>query len=129
MSPKKNINPFYVLLLLSGTAFAITAMAFGVMTVRGLQASRMAGYVPIEGSESQLSYDDDGSFDRFMDRRGTQLLIIELAILAISTFGAIAYDRMLDRRNENSPPQERSTSPTYSESRERHDEGKSPHGS
>ena len=38
--PSKVVNPFYVLLVLAGCAFAITASAYGVMTVRQLHRSR-----------------------------------------------------------------------------------------
>lgn len=97
MSKKKSINPFYILLVLAGTAFAVTAMAFGVMTVRGLQATRMAGYVP---EEEAYRYNDSTEFDQFMDRNGTRLLVAELILLAIGTVGAIGYDQHLDRQTE-----------------------------
>ena len=88
MSKKKPANPFYILLLLAGGAFAITACAYGVMTVRQLQQGRMSRRMTVEvpaGSES---------FNELVDRHGPSVMIAEL--LGIGTFGAIAYDQRLD---------------------------------
>ena len=100
---KKNINPFYILLLLSGAAFAITAMAFGVMTVRSLHASRNAGYGPFEVGENSL-ISETGSFDEILDRHGTHAMIFELVLLTIGTVGAIGYDQHLDRKAAETQP-------------------------
>ena len=97
---KRPINPFYLLLLGAGTAFAVTAMAFGVMTVRGLQASRQASYFSVPKSDSEtdsLIASQPTGFDHFMDRNGTKLMIAELVLLTVGTFGAIGYDQRLDR--------------------------------
>ena len=37
MARKKPINPFYVVLVIVGTAFAITASAYGVTAMRALR--------------------------------------------------------------------------------------------
>ena len=90
MSKKKPANPFYILLLLAGGAFAITACAYGVMTVRQLQQGRMSRRMTVEvpaGSES---------FNELVDRHGPSVMIAELLLLGIGTFGAIAYDQRLD---------------------------------
>lgn len=84
------MNPFYVMLLLAGIAFAITACAYGVMTVRQLNASRIAGY----GVGDQSSPAD---FNALVDQYGPKAMIIEIIVLGIGTAGAIAYDQRLDR--------------------------------
>lgn len=84
--PKRNpINPFYVLLLLSGCAFAVTACAYGVMTVRQLHRTRQA----IEATDS---------FTEVVDEHGVSVMIVELVLLGIGTVGAIGYDQHLDKR-------------------------------
>ena len=85
MPRRKPINPFYVLLLLSGCAFAVTACAFGVMTVRQLHRSRQA----IEATDS---------FTEVVDQYGVNVMIVELVLLGIGTMGAIGYDQHLDKR-------------------------------
>lgn len=92
VSSKKPTNPFYVLLLLAGSAFAITACAYGVMTVRQLSKGRSARWrQPAESTQGQR-------FDALVDGYGHAALAIELALLGISTFGAIAYDQRLDKK-------------------------------
>ncbi len=86
------MNPFYVMLLLAGIAFAITACAYGVMTVRQLNASRTAGY-GFETSDSSQPAD----FNALVDQYGPKAMIIEIIVLGIGTAGAIAYDQRLDR--------------------------------
>ena len=74
MSKPKPKNPFYILLMVVGTAFALTATAYGVMTVRMGQAVKST----------------DG--DMFFDTYGMWLMGIELTLLTILTFAAIATD-------------------------------------
>lgn len=90
MKKKKTTNPFYVLLLLAGIAFAITASAYGVMTVRQLNQGRMSRRTPME----QVASGED--FNQLVDRYGPVALVVELVLLGIGTFGAIAYDQRLD---------------------------------
>lgn len=85
MPKRKPINPFYVLLLLSGCAFAVTACAYGVMTVRQLHRSREA----VEVTDS---------FTQLVDDHGVSVMIVELVLLGIGTVGAIGYDQHLDKR-------------------------------
>lgn len=90
VSKKKPANPFYILLLFAGVAFAITACAYGVMTVRQLQQGRMARRITADvpaGGES---------FNELVDRHGPTVMIAELILLGLGTFGAIAYDQRLD---------------------------------
>ena len=84
---KKNFNPFYALLIVVGVAFCITAFAYGIMTLRGLQPADSLG-----GSESgkQLMH--------WIDQHGFALLMGELAALAVLTFSAIATDEYWTKR-------------------------------
>ncbi len=104
MPKKKPTNPFYILLVISGAAFAITAMAFGVMTVRDLQASRNADYGPVV-VDPLTSIAENDNFNALVDRYGTKIMIGELVLLAIGTFGAIGYDQHLDRNELKSNSQ------------------------
>ena len=78
-------NPFYALLLLAGTAFLVTALAYGVMTVR---LSRPGGGAA----------DSNPALMQFMRQRGGTLLLVELAALGILTVAAIGTDGFWERR-------------------------------
>lgn len=73
-------NPFYFLSLLVGTAFSITAMAYGVMAIRG---SRGADVPTSEAGQRLL---------KWLDQSGPRVLIIQVALLAVLTFAAIYSD-------------------------------------
>ena len=93
MAKKKPTNPFYILLLLAGVAFAITACAYGVMTVRQLQQGRSARRMMTADEEVPKSGE---SFNTLVDQHAPMVMIAELVLLGIGTFGAIAYDQRLD---------------------------------
>jgi hypothetical protein len=76
-------NPFYVLVVLFGIAFALTACAYTVMTFKAMLPT------PDRSGEALLD---------FLDRHGGRLMVVELALLAASTAGAIATDRYWMRR-------------------------------
>jgi hypothetical protein len=82
---RANFNPFYVLLVIVGIAFAITACAYGVMMFTELHGS-----APAVGR---------GALVKFMKAHGAMLLIGELLVLAVATTGAIATDRFWQRRS------------------------------
>lgn len=84
---KKKFNPFYALLIIVGVAFCITAFAYGIMTLRGLQPADSLG-----GSQSgkQLMH--------WIDKHGFALLMGELVALAVLTFSAIATDEFWTKR-------------------------------
>jgi hypothetical protein len=73
-------NPFYVLLMIVGTAFALTACGFTVMAVR------MSRQLP------------PGPGDEFFDAYGMWLMLAQLALLAVLTFAAIGTDDYWTRR-------------------------------
>ena len=88
MAKKKlGINPFYVLLVLLGIAFTLTACAYGVMAFKGARADAPAAVQP--SGAALLAY---------LDQHGAQLLGLELALLALCTLGAISTDRYWMRR-------------------------------
>jgi hypothetical protein len=94
MARKKTFNPFYLLLVVVGTAFVITASAYGVMATRALRPPRVAA-----GAEPPKS-----SLLTFMEEHGEKLLVGELLVLAIATVGAISTDGYWAKRAAASPP-------------------------
>jgi multisubunit Na+/H+ antiporter MnhB subunit len=81
-SPPKVFNPFFTALLVVGTVFALTACAYGVMTVRGLDPHQQ----------------DDTGLMGVMNRWGLTILVAELAVLAVLTVLAIGTDDFWARR-------------------------------
>jgi len=84
---RQKSNPFYVLLVVIGIAFTVTASAYFVMTLRGTNASRLLG----EGSPTDPLNTKSALVD-FMDRDGAKLLTAELVLLALATCGAMGTD-------------------------------------
>ena len=92
MSPnKKHTNPFYVLLVITGVVFTITACAYGVMTVRQIRPTM-----------EQTASTSGTSMLAFLDENGLELLIGELVVLAIATVAAIGTDQYWITRREKS---------------------------
>ncbi len=98
MKPSRVANPFYSLLVVVGVAFAITACAYGVMTVKMLQP---AGVAEVRESASGLL--------PFLDKHGLQLLLSELGVLALLTFAAIGTDDYWIARAKAKFPSENSS--------------------
>lgn len=88
MPIKKPVNPFYVLLVLAGVAFFVTACAYGTMALREFRAP--AG--DAAATESGLL--------TILDRHGAATLGVEIAVLAVTTFAAMAYDEYLGRQEK-----------------------------
>lgn len=84
---RKPFNPFYALLMVAGTVFAVTACAYGVMMVRSLSAA-----------QSQQPLDADSGLMAFLESQGDRVLMIELGVLAIATVAAIGTDEFWTRR-------------------------------
>jgi hypothetical protein len=82
---KKAVNPFYVLLVVVGATFTVTACAYGVAVFRSMQVEHR------EAPNPMLS---------FFDRHGAVVLGSELGLLAIATFAAIGTDDYWRRRAE-----------------------------
>jgi len=83
-SDRPAINPFYLLLILVGIAFFITACAYGVVTFRALRSLDVDA-----GGSSLLNW---------MDQHGMTLIWVELALLAVAVVGAIWLDSARDAR-------------------------------
>lgn len=92
MAAKKPVNPFYLLLVLAGAAFSVSACAYGVMTFRELNAS----YRP------RVAAAEEHPLMGWFRTNGERLLIGELIVLAIGTVGAIATDGYWSRRADAS---------------------------
>lgn len=90
------INPFYVLLIVVGVAFTLTACAYGLMMFK---ATRSVGGVDLGPPEGLLGW---------MNAYGARLLTGELIALGVTTIGAIILDdRRIKRRErdkQSSPP-------------------------
>jgi hypothetical protein len=74
-------NPFYLLLVVAGALFFVTAFAYGAMAVRQLHA----GPVVAEAGS-------DGSFVQLLDRHGISTMFVELIVLSVATVMAMATD-------------------------------------
>lgn len=86
MPTKRGFNPFYVLLVVAGIAFSITAFAYFVMTLKGAQAPG--------GAASPAG----AALLEFLDDYGAIAMAIELVLLGVATVGAISTDRYWMRR-------------------------------
>jgi hypothetical protein len=95
MRSRKFANPFYALLLVAGLAFAMTATVYGVMAFRDRDA----------GFGVSTAANDDHPLMTWMENYGNTALMIELSVLAIGTFGAIATDDYWQRRENRSKEQ------------------------
>jgi H+/Cl- antiporter ClcA len=95
MPQPKPINPFYSVLIVVGIVFAITACAYGVMTVRGLDPRNA----------------DEGGLIGVMDDYGIWILVGELLLLGLLTMAAIGTDEYWTRRMEASQSRDSETTP------------------
>jgi hypothetical protein len=76
-------NPFYALLVVVGVLFSLTACAYFVMALRG--------------ANPELVRDSRGWLAA-LEEHGLRVLLVELAVLAVATFGAIGTDDYWTRR-------------------------------
>jgi hypothetical protein len=86
MPARKSFNPFYVLLLPAGFVFAVTAFAYGFMAFQAVNAVR-----------AEAGAHAGHPMFRWLRAHGDEAMLIELAVLAILTFAAMATDRLWDR--------------------------------
>ncbi len=91
---RRLIKLFYVLLIVTGVVFAITACGFSVMTFTDVQGPGILG----EPSDAAAGSPSEHPLFKFLDQYGMQLLLIELALLAVATVGCIATDTWYERR-------------------------------
>ncbi len=90
MRSKKSANPFYVLLVIAGMSFAITATAYVVLAFREARPAATADSSGISNQEHPLMV--------WMRRHGEATLLAELGFLAVFTFAAIGTDNYWQRR-------------------------------
>ena len=67
---RRNKNPFYILLMLVGVAFTVTACSYGVMVIRQASPDRFEDPAIDEPPEGSLMY--------VMDKHGFKILMVEL---------------------------------------------------
>lgn len=79
----KNVNPFYVVLVIVGVAFAVTACAYAVMVVKNLEPSRRAA--------------ETGGLMVLLEQHGFTILMVELGLLTVTTVAAISTDSLWSR--------------------------------
>jgi hypothetical protein len=85
--PKPPINPFYLLAMLFGVVFTLTACAYGVMMVH---ANRVEG-LPDRGQPGFDLMD-------LLNKRGAAILCVEIAGLAVFGIAAIYLDHVRGQR-------------------------------
>ena len=84
---KPPLNPFYLLCVLLGIAFTVTAFAYGIVMLR--MNNRMS------------SANDAGQVHPLLDlldRRGMTILSVEVALLAVVSLAAIVLDHYRGKR-------------------------------
>lgn len=86
---QEGTNPFYVLLVIVGVAFTITACAYGVMVFKAVHPGPAA--VEQASGHNLLT---------FLNDYGVWLLGSELLLLALMTVGAMATDSYWIRRGK-----------------------------
>lgn len=83
-------NPFYVLLVIAGITFALTAFAYGILATRSNAGFRAPAQTSTISPEHALM--------KWMREYGNAALLTELAVLALCTVGAIGTDEYWQRR-------------------------------
>ena len=84
-------NPFYAVLVVVGSVFALTACAYGVMAVQGanmMTRPAAASTGPRQGAELM----------DLMDEHGLLIMGVEIGVLAVAVIGAITTDDFWHRR-------------------------------
>ena len=88
--PNESINPFYMLVVVVGVAFAVTTFAYGTMTYRAVaQKEETPGLMTL------------------VDRYGVATMGVELGLLGAATFGAMWLDGVRTRRAERDETHQR----------------------
>ena len=106
-SQPKPTNPFYIVLLIAGVIFVVTACSYLVMTINARDIS-------LGGREAPSSK----RFVEIVDRYGFAALMIELGVLAGATFAAIGTDEYWTRRAEREAQQRKNADRDESENPE-----------
>jgi flagellar basal body-associated protein FliL len=112
MRIKKGFNPFYVLLVIVGTAFCLTACAYGLMAMRSLRPERNFATANSAGKPPAAAPAESHQLMKFMERHGNRLLLIEIGLLAAASFAAMATDGYWIRRANEKQAAERAEART-----------------
>lgn len=102
MALKKPLNPFYPLLVIAGTAFCLTACAYGLMAMRELRPNRQVT-IPSADNDAPPAVNTPAKphpLMTFLASDGEKLLLIELGLLAVFSFAAMGTDGYWTRRAE-----------------------------
>ena len=91
---RKSANPFYVLLIIAGLSFALTATAYVVMAFRDAHARDES---TATGNATSVT-SDEHPLMVWMRHHGDAALLNELGLLAVCTFAAIGTDTYWQRR-------------------------------
>jgi hypothetical protein len=91
---RKSANPFYVLLIIAGLSFAMTATAYVVMAYREAHAREET----VETGGKAIVASDEHPLMVWMRHHGDAALLTELGLLAVFTFAAIGTDGFWQRR-------------------------------
>ncbi len=83
MPQKKRKNPFYTLLIPVGLAFVVTGFAYGFMAFQMVNT----------GASGAERFADHPLFT-WLRTHGTTAILVELAVLAVLTIGAISTDHL-----------------------------------
>ena len=89
MPAKKSLNPFYILLIPVGLVFVVTAFAYGFMAFQAVNAVR-----------AEAGRHAGHPLFQWLRVYGDMALLVELAVLAVLTVGAIATDRYWDKSEQ-----------------------------
>jgi hypothetical protein len=89
---KAPVNPFYVLVVIVGVGFVLTASAYGMMSF--LEIRRFAPGTPDTESSPLWTY---------LRTDGAKLLVWEIGMLIVGTLGALAWDSFLGRDEDEGP--------------------------
>jgi hypothetical protein len=87
VSSKQPINPFYVLCVVAGVAFTVTACAYGLLMVRANRGLDLSSGAP-----------EEHPLMSFLNRWGMIILSVEVAVLAAVSVAAIMLDHYRGKR-------------------------------
>jgi hypothetical protein len=90
MPARKLRNPFYLLLMLVGTVFVVTAFAYGLMAFQA-----------VNGSEADVARTAGHPLMMWLRAHGSTALLAELGMLAVLTFAAIGTDSWWSGSGDN----------------------------
>jgi hypothetical protein len=112
MALKKPLNPFYPLLVIAGTAFCLTACAYGMMAMRELRPEHVAGMPnAADGTANPKASERPHPLAGLLSGSGERLLLGELALLAVFSFLAMGTDGYWTRRAEAAAARAKAAAP------------------